>query len=227
MSAKTAEVLSEVMKERDLSQTDLAKAVGVTPQAVQQWCSGKTVPRGDKLVRLAEYLSLSPAVLQFGTDGATGRLKPTTVEQGELVSIPQFDVAGECGRCGADNGNPSMRPIVAMLQVTRSWLAAKGAVASIRHLEVITAHGDSMAPTVNDLDFVFVDRSYDCVTDDGVYVVSYARGTYIKRIQSQPNGDLLLISDNKKYPPIRVDASESHNIAIDGKCVIACPVVLL
>lgn len=218
----TSEVLVGVMHERDISQTQLAKAIGVTPQAVQQWCAGKTAPRGNSLARLADYLKLSPAVIQYGPLADATSTKPTVVETEDgYVCIPQFDVSGSCGT-GFDNTCLAIRAIIGLVKVTVQWLNAKCPGINWRRLEVITANGNSMAPTVNDLDFVFVDRSYSDVRGDGIYVMTYCNDTYIKRVQRQPSGGLLLISDNPAYPPISIGADELDTVTIEGRCVIFC-----
>lgn len=43
----------------ELSQTELAEKVGVTPGAVSQWESGATKPSAKRLKRLAKALKLS------------------------------------------------------------------------------------------------------------------------------------------------------------------------
>src|SRR5580700_263509 len=48
------------------NQSELARFAGVTPQAVQQWMSGKTAPRGRNLAKVAEFLRVSRAHLQYG-----------------------------------------------------------------------------------------------------------------------------------------------------------------
>lgn len=49
------------------NQSELARYVGVTPQAVQQWVAEDgTSPRGKNLVKVAEFLGVSPGELQYG-----------------------------------------------------------------------------------------------------------------------------------------------------------------
>jgi SOS-response transcriptional repressor LexA len=48
------------------NQSELARFAGVTPQAVQQWMSGKTAPRGRNLAKVAEFLRVTRAHLQYG-----------------------------------------------------------------------------------------------------------------------------------------------------------------
>lgn len=48
------------------NQSELARYVGVSPQAVQQWIAGETSPRGKNLEKAADFLGVSPAMLRFG-----------------------------------------------------------------------------------------------------------------------------------------------------------------
>ena len=61
-----AKIIREGRERLNLNQTQLAELVGVSPQAVQQWESGATLPRGKRLSRIAEVLQLPPSVMHFG-----------------------------------------------------------------------------------------------------------------------------------------------------------------
>ena len=61
-----AKIIREGRERLNLNQTQLAELVGVSPQAVQQWESGATLPRGKRLNRIAEVLQLPPSVMHFG-----------------------------------------------------------------------------------------------------------------------------------------------------------------
>lgn len=61
-----ARIIREGREKLKLNQSELAELVGVSPQAVQQWESGATQPRGKRLNRIAEVLKLPPAMMHFG-----------------------------------------------------------------------------------------------------------------------------------------------------------------
>ena len=153
MASKTKDVLVQLMAERGLTQSDIARALSVRPQAVQQWVSGKTRPTGKNLEALAEYLQLPPAVIVHGP--AADRLTASTVDlDNGLVSIPRFTARGSCGTNMI--GNSGERTIIDMIRLTVAWLRAKAPSANLRHLEIITANGDSMSPTIKNLDFIIL-----------------------------------------------------------------------
>ena len=62
-----AKIIRDGREKLNLNQSQLAELVGVSPQAVQQWESGATQPRGKRLNKIAEVLKLPPALMHFGT----------------------------------------------------------------------------------------------------------------------------------------------------------------
>ena len=58
--------IDAAMKNANLSQTDLAGLMNVSPQAVQQWVSGETNPRGKRVAALASVLKVDASWLLTG-----------------------------------------------------------------------------------------------------------------------------------------------------------------
>jgi HTH-type transcriptional regulator, cell division transcriptional repressor len=65
-SMDIARIIREGREKLNLNQSQLAELVGVSPQAVQQWESGATQPRGKRLNKIAEVLKLPPSLMHFG-----------------------------------------------------------------------------------------------------------------------------------------------------------------
>ena len=61
-----AKIIREGREKLNLNQSQLAELVGVSPQAVQQWESGATQPRGKRLNKIAQVLKLFQALMHFG-----------------------------------------------------------------------------------------------------------------------------------------------------------------
>lgn len=51
--------IRELIAEQKITQNALAKDLGVTRQAISQYCDGSTVPNADKLLKLAQYFNVS------------------------------------------------------------------------------------------------------------------------------------------------------------------------
>ena len=55
--------IAALRKERGIKQEELAGAVGVSPQAVSKWESGKSDPSTSNLLMLAKLFKISPEEL--------------------------------------------------------------------------------------------------------------------------------------------------------------------
>lgn len=70
-------------EQRDVSQSDVAEAIGVSAAAVSQWESGAKSPREAAVTKLAAYLGVTPAYLRYGITSdppaVRGKLSPAEV----------------------------------------------------------------------------------------------------------------------------------------------------
>ncbi len=55
--------LLRFINERDLKQTDIAKALGISQQTINNWCRGVSYPSMDKIQALADYFCISKSDL--------------------------------------------------------------------------------------------------------------------------------------------------------------------
>jgi len=78
---------------RDMSASDLARAVGVTPTAVWNWENGNTVPRHLALVKLAQALEASVEYIS-GDDSSSKRVDRDKVRAAD----PDFSAIVEQAR---------------------------------------------------------------------------------------------------------------------------------
>ncbi len=84
------------------------------------------------------------------------------------------------------------------------------------NIRVINIRGDSMHPTFNAGDMIFVDINTCYFDGDGVYVFTYKGATYVKRLQNV--GDcLLVISDNPVYREWEIKEESYNELHIQGK----------
>lgn len=60
---KFAENLSEIIKTKGFTQRAVAKAIGIKPNTLNQWMTGKREPDFDHLLLLCYYLKTSPSEL--------------------------------------------------------------------------------------------------------------------------------------------------------------------
>lgn len=52
-------ILSELKKNKKISQAQIARQLGVTPSNLNDWAKGRSVPNADKITKLAEVLGVA------------------------------------------------------------------------------------------------------------------------------------------------------------------------
>ena len=87
---------------------------------------------------------------------------------------------------------------------------------NIKNIEAINVTGDSMEPTLNNGNIIFIDKTKQDVSKDGIYAFVNENGLFVKRMQRRIDGSLDIISDNKEYP---MQIAKKTDIDILGKVV--------
>lgn len=65
--------LNELLKERNLTQQQLADRLGVKQPMISQWCRPNSDPRGSTLIRLAKELNVSlKSLMSYLGEDTTG-----------------------------------------------------------------------------------------------------------------------------------------------------------
>ena len=99
-----AKIIREGREKLNLNQSELAELIGVSPQAVQQWESGATQPRGKRLNKIAEVLKLPPAMMHFGM----ALEAPVAVREAKGVAEPK---APEYGSSSRESPKAAEKPV--------------------------------------------------------------------------------------------------------------------
>jgi phage repressor protein C with HTH and peptisase S24 domain len=195
------------------SVADLARAVGVSDNAIYKWVSGRGQPSMISLVNLARAARVSIEWLATGQDAPKGEARGA--EAGEYVYLPHNSVRSAVGR-----GTVQSRQIVDYLALKAEWLRRRIGI-DPKNLMLVEAVSDSMAPTIDEGDLVLVDLRDQRFRHDGVYVLRASGDLSIKRIQRRPDGKLIIRNDNAAYEPTVVSVDSvtivGHVIWTGGK----------
>jgi DNA-binding transcriptional regulator LsrR (DeoR family)/DNA-binding XRE family transcriptional regulator len=122
LAARLAQMRGHLGKRRgeDVTQRQLAQAIGIKPQAYNSWEQGKALPRLDHLWRLARYYRVSLDVLcgyERNAD-ATGGIecenvrRPTSEEDEQALEIFHHALAGEMDDAAAGRVSLAIRHVV-------------------------------------------------------------------------------------------------------------------
>ena len=79
------ERITTLRKEKDISQTELAKRLSVSRQAVSKWEQGSSTPDTERLIQLAEILDTEVEYLATGVHPEPGSVVLNVVETVERV----------------------------------------------------------------------------------------------------------------------------------------------
>jgi phage repressor protein C with HTH and peptisase S24 domain len=185
------------------SVADLARAVGVSDNAIYKWVSGRGQPSMISLVNLARAARVSIEWLATGQDAPKGEAQKA--DSGEYVYLPRNSVRNPVGR-----GTVQSHQIVDYLALRTEWLRRRIGI-DPKNLILVEAVSDAMTPTIDEGDLVLVDLRDPRFRHDGVYVLRTHGELAIKRIQRRPDGKLIIRNDNTAYEPAVV-AADSINV---------------
>lgn len=210
MEQFSSNCLKNERKKLHYTQQTLANAVGVSDMTIKRWESGAPIP-SDKLTILD---SLGFDILNILTGRSSkNNINVTSISSSEFGTIPVYDVEVSAGDGRVAYG---MKPLY-YFAYRKDWLASRGL--REKDLHVVLARGDSMEPTISDGESLLVNTIEKEPKDGHIYVIRSEDILWVKRIQRQIDGSLLLISDNKIYPAMKLDLNENCDIEVIGKVV--------
>ena len=202
------ERLRELMIERDLDQSALARRVGCTPGAINQIIKGRT-RQSKYLPAIASALGVSYSYLVGDTDDPE-EWRPPSAEQGNpnVIEVPMLDLAYGMGGTYLDGDDPEVRTEAFPLAFIRRYTKAKA-----DQLVFAEGLGDSMAPTIHSTDLLLIDQSEDTMKlSDQIWAFSFGGVGMVKRLRPRPDGSVAILSDNPNVPEDRAVDDELHLI---------------
>ncbi len=102
------------------------------------------------------------------------------------------------------------------LELPRYFVNMLGGNENLKNIDAINVIGDSMEPTLNRDNIIFIDKTKNDVARDGIYAFTTIHGLFVKRIQRRVDGKLDIISDNKDYPS---QVLNKNDLEILGKVI--------
>lgn len=216
---KTASGVSEWLRTGRVHKRHLPTLARLTGTSLEWWLTPDA-----PIPPTAEWRSttaISDQLVTAPTQVARATVGPPATLALDVVQIPQLDVVASMG---SGITMPQHEDVVAVLQVHESGLRAQlgnTPVTSFKNLRLITAYGDSMAPTFQGGDVLLVDTGVYEVRLDAIYVMSYRGELFIKRLQRRPDGVLRMLSDNKNYDPIDIHNGQRDEFQALGRVLMA------
>ncbi|WP_230379062.1 XRE family transcriptional regulator [Pseudomonas putida] len=207
-----AQAIAEARERLGINQSELARRLGITPQSVQAWESGRSFPRPSKFKEIANVLGVRPQVLlaasgmmsvktaaEFAAEAGITHDQPigehlsririwdeSTPLEDDEVYVPylrEVELSAGSGRFAIEEG-PTSR-----LRFSKQDLRDKGVQFS--NAKCVSVSGNSMSPVLRDGATVGVNVGKNQLTDvvDGeMYAVSHNGQLRIKQLFRLPSG---------------------------------------
>ncbi|MER5138046.1 helix-turn-helix transcriptional regulator [Providencia stuartii] len=208
---------------KDMTQAELADAVGVSPQSVQQW-ETSTEPRKNRVMKIAEILGVDANWLLFGRPESENRKDVVKIELEDgsnvqeryKVEILDIEASAGSGVMVLDDFIETITAIEYSADEAKRLFGGRPS----NTIKMITVKGDSMAETFEPRDQIFVDITTNFFDGDGIYVFVLDNQLYIKRLQKQYKR-LAVISDNPRYETWYLDEDAINGLYICAKVLVS------
>ena len=217
--------LEKTVKEKGFSLNALSLQLGKNSTYLFHFIKRHSPKRLDETTRrkLANILNvpeqnlcdfpLPPSLIQDKLSTISSLLSFGKNKTDSLVAIDVIDMNGpEKGRFEQIKKN-----IIGQIFLSAE-VAALYTSTQPEYLKIIRVAGESMSPTINPGDIIWIDTSYSIPSSDGVYLLSTGSDTIIRRLQLSPFDNAVdVLSDNKAYRSFNV--SDFKNLHICGKVI--------
>ena len=199
------EKIKKIVRSKGISQTDAARLLGTKVARFNGWCNNQNDISSDMIRQICNKFNITPNFL-FDVDNEY-TLPP------DIVKIDVLDVSACCG-----NGISNISENVIGHQFVSKNLLKDITFTAPENIKIIRAVGDSMIPTINPQDMIWIDISVKEPSSDGLYLLTVGQDLMIKRIQINPfNNQVQIKSDNPAYSPIVLN--DYREISCIGKVI--------
>lgn len=218
--ATLSERLTSLMYEKGISQAELARLIGIKQPSVFKILSGET-RNPKKILEIATALNVDPHWLKTGEGDPDPSYRIVEVSEPQNPNTVRIDILDV--EVSAGNGaylSPTERGLLSQ-EFDLTFFRQQFGRADAKHLKLITVKGDSMAPTLESGDLLYVDVSENYFSADGLYVFTFDDHTFIKRLQKRGR-EMWAISDNKEeYKEWEI--KQDDPVFIHGRVVFSLP----
>ncbi|HHT7764486.1 XRE family transcriptional regulator [Pasteurella multocida] len=213
--------LQALLEEKRLSKNAFAKMVGVSQPAISDIINGKT--RDPKnILEIATALGVDPNWLKTGEGSRDTSLIVSEPNAEHKLKFDHLSVSAIAGYNGFSNED--YPDIIRSIYFSENGLLEIVGKKTTQGLYLISVPTDSMSPTINKGDIVFVDVNVNAYVGEGVYVFDLNGETYIKRLQRIPTGVIRALSDNPLYPPFDITEKLFNTAVVRGKFIRVLPI---
>ncbi len=192
------------------SQASLAKTLSISRAAITQAKKSDSIPI-KWITELSRLFNVNPDWLKKGTGS---KALSQNIYHEIFLQVPKI-----MARLSAGGGSFETEPeIKEFYSFRKDWLRKKG---NARDMVLMDIFGNSMEPELKEGDTVLIDQSQKAVLAGAIYAVGLADTIVVKRLEKRPK-ELVLLSENERYPMMRFRGEEMNSVRIIGKVIWVC-----
>ncbi len=196
----------------------LAKAIGISESQLYRYISGDSQPTVEPLAAIAKCGCVHLDWLVLG-EGPTGIMREVHEDTAAYDENNQFIEIKEYSEDGVKPVNLSATGL-GKFAFNQLWLLKTGF--RTESLKLVVAHGDAMAPTIDNGDILIVDVSQKKFNGDAIYLLHVDSKLLVaKRIQHAADSGLMIVNDNAAYRDQHISNEQKDTLGIVGKVVWA------
>lgn len=214
-----SERLTALMDDKGLSQAELARMIGVKQPSIFKILSGQTL-NPKNILEIATALNVDPHWLKTGEGDPDPSYRIVEVSEPQNPNTVRIDILDVEASAGSGAYlSPTEQGLLSQ-EFDLTFFRQQFGRADAKHLKLITVKGDSMAPTLESGDLLYVDISENYFAADGLYVFTFDGQTFIKRLQ-KVGKEMLVISDNPTYKEWTF--TQDDDVFIHGRVIFSMP----
>ncbi|OPZ78655.1 MAG: putative HTH-type transcriptional regulator [Alphaproteobacteria bacterium ADurb.Bin438] len=210
--------IKDAIKKSGLTIIQVAEKTGTTHSTISKLQNGINQLTVEWIEKLSKAIDCSPLELlpdewqKENPNYGKSNFESSNKEQG----FAEIEIISAIACCGNGNKNYDIEiigkqliSILSLKEITNS---------KPENIKILKVRGDSMTPTINDSDLIWVDISYKTPTGDGLYLFIVRDELMVKRIRFNIfNNTATITSDNQNYPPI--ETNKTDEITVIGKVI--------
>lgn len=211
-----SEIIKKAREKAGFSQSEIANKMGISVRTYQRFEKDPTDM--NKIKQLASIIGVPYDTLlkQIKT---SNKEEQETSQKPSFVEIPYYPEVFAAAGEGAYNYEVAPKKI----KFSKEFLEKILELTQFSGVHLITAVGDSMTPTIENGDRLFVlpfEKENNQIREGGIYIISCTSGVLVKRVYINPfDNKMVLKSDNPSIPDIEIEGDELESCQIIGRVI--------
>ncbi len=191
-------IISSDFKEKKVFDKDVAEVLGVSQMNFATMKKRNKIP----FTELLDFCALKSISINWMLYGQSPESLLESTNRFYMIKYFN-DVSASAG-----GGSDITSENIEELEMPSYFIDKLGGERELNNVEAINVSGDSMEPTFSYNDIVFINRSKTDLGRGGIFTIRTEAGLFIKRVQKRIDGKIDIISDNKVYTTLTLDAND-------------------